>query len=166
MRNMPGPSPSGLLRRASHNHEADRASFTESAGSAGPIVGNHLAAFHGETVPAHGPAVSGVLEPEFPGGPQTLPITPRSACAGLVGVSVETAYPHGQPARQQHARSACVAVAVAHAVGSAGGFAATTAAWLIVRPGCAPAPVSPAAAFDSRGWRAPATALDRRHGCS
>src|ERR1022692_3592657 len=91
MRNMPGPSPSGLLRRASHNHEADRASFTESTGSAGPIVGNHLAAFHGETVLAHGPAVSGVLEPEFPGGPQTLPITPRSACAGLVGVSVETA---------------------------------------------------------------------------
>src|ERR1017187_5124264 len=54
-----------------------------------------------------------------------------------------------QSRRDQHARSACVAVA--HAVGSAGGFAATTAAWLIVRPGCAPAPVSPAAAFDSRG---------------
>src|SRR6202035_2682337 len=100
MRNMSGLSPSNRLRRASHNHEADGSSFAEGGRGACPVVGNNLAAFHPVPLPAHGRSVSGVFEPELPAGLEALPVAPRSACAGLVGVSVETPYHLRQPAQQ------------------------------------------------------------------
>src|SRR5580704_4285592 len=164
MRSMPGPSPGKRLRRALHNHdEADRTSFGKSTPGACPVVGNHLAALQHILLPAYRPAVSGVLAGDLPGGLQTLPVTPRSAPAGLVGVSLETSYPRGQPPQQRHTRPACDAVA--HAFGSARGSAATTDAGFGTRTGYSTPPVPLAAAFDSGRRCAPATALGRRHGC-
>src|SRR6266567_8420585 len=133
MRNMPGRSPNKRLRRASHSHEADRERFTESAGGATPAAGNHLATRHHVPLPAHRPAVSEVFAGKLPGSLQALSVTARSAPAGMVGVSLEAPHLYRPPASQHHARPACVAVA--HAAGSAGRFAATTHIRFVAQPG-------------------------------